>query len=101
MTTPEALGGYCQVWKQSKIPFLLRSLVLTCYRLIDEENNIVETLDTPGELCLRGPTVMIGYLDNTKDTLSTIDPDGWLRTGDICYCDSQTGKWYIVDRKKV
>lgn len=44
---------------------------------------------------------MVGYLNNPKATAETVDQDGWLRTGDICYCDKKTKKWYIVDRKKV
>lgn len=44
---------------------------------------------------------MMGYLGNQNATQATVDKDGWLRTGDICYCDAETGKWYIVDRIKV
>jgi long-subunit acyl-CoA synthetase (AMP-forming) len=57
--------------------------------------------DVRGELCIKGPTVMLGYLGDAKSTNETIDTEGWLRTGDICYCDAQTKKWYIVDRIKV
>ena len=43
--------------------------------------------------------MMLGYLGNPKDGAATFDSEGWLRTGDIGYCNH--GKWYIVDRKKV
>ncbi|KAE8670336.1 4-coumarate--CoA ligase-like 9 [Hibiscus syriacus] len=52
-----------------------------------------------GELWLRGPTVMKGYVGNEKATAETVDSDGWLKTGDICYFDSE-GFLYIVDRLK-
>ncbi|WPP68916.1 AMP-binding protein [Acinetobacter pittii] len=52
-----------------------------------------------GELWIRGPNVMLGYLGNEAATLSTITSDGWLRTGDI----AEVGPYqevYIVDRLK-
>ena len=52
-----------------------------------------------GEIHVKGPCMMLGYLDNPGATASTIDSDGWLRTGDIGYC--RQGLWYIIDRKKV
>lgn len=52
-----------------------------------------------GEVCIRGDTVIRGYLDD-KATAESWDEDGYFHTGDIAYCDEETGKWYIVDRKK-
>ncbi|KAJ3222756.1 hypothetical protein HK099_001971 [Clydaea vesicula] len=51
-----------------------------------------------GELWLRGPNVMLGYLNNDKATKETI-VDGWLHTGDIAKVD-ENGNFYIVDRLK-
>ncbi|TFK74033.1 AMP binding protein [Pluteus cervinus] len=53
----------------------------------------------PGELWLRGPTVMKGYLNNPTATVDAITKDGWFRTGDIATRDVE-GFYYIVDRRK-
>ncbi|KAL5543221.1 hypothetical protein UlMin_010931 [Ulmus minor] len=52
-----------------------------------------------GELWLRGPTVMKGYVGDEKATAETLDSEGWLKTGDLCLFDSD-GYLYIVDRLK-
>jgi acyl-CoA synthetase (AMP-forming)/AMP-acid ligase II len=53
----------------------------------------------PGELCIRGPQVMKGYLNDPQATARTIDRDGWLHTGDIARVD-ENGSLRIVDRVK-
>jgi acyl-CoA synthetase (AMP-forming)/AMP-acid ligase II len=52
-----------------------------------------------GELCFRGPQVMGGYLHRPQETAQALDPEGWLRTGDIGYVDDD-GYVFIVDRVK-
>lgn len=52
-----------------------------------------------GELWIRGPSVMKGYLNNLEATRSSITPDMWFKTGDIAVIDKD-GFYYIVDRKK-
>lgn len=52
-----------------------------------------------GEICVKGPTVMKGYLDNPEATAQTIDSDGWLHTGDIGHYDEDE-HFFIVDRVK-
>jgi long-chain acyl-CoA synthetase len=53
----------------------------------------------PGELMIRGPLVMLGYYGNEKATRATIEPDGWMHTGDIATRDDE-GHYFIVDRRK-
>ena len=56
-------------------------------------------LDTPGEICLRGPQVMRGYWQRPDETAKVMLPEGWLRTGDIGRMDER-GYVFIEDRKK-
>lgn len=52
-------------------------------KLVDENGLEVVDHGVPGELYVRSPTVMLGYLDNEAETKSMLSPDGWLRTGDL------------------
>jgi long-chain acyl-CoA synthetase len=65
---------------------------------VDDANNTLPA-DEPGELMIRGPIVMLGYYGNKEGTRETIEPNGWLHTGDIATMDSD-GCIFIVDRKK-
>lgn len=53
----------------------------------------------PGELWIRGPQVMTGYLNDPDATAATLDADGWLHTGDLATLDAG-GIFRIVDRLK-
>ena len=53
----------------------------------------------PGELLARGPQVMAGYRHRPEATAAMVDPDGWLRTGDLGLVDGE-GNVVIVDRLK-
>jgi long-chain acyl-CoA synthetase len=54
--------------------------------------------DGVGEICVRSPSVMLGYWNDPESTADAIE-DGWLRTGDLGYLDDD-GYLYVVDRKK-
>lgn len=56
-------------------------------------------LSEAGELLFKGPNVMLGYLGKGQATSETVDPEGFLRTGDLARVDSH-GCVYIVDRLK-
>ena len=52
-----------------------------------------------GELWIRGPQIMKGYLNRPEDTASAVDGEGWYHTGDVGHVDDD-GFFYIVDRTK-
>ncbi|MFT7387745.1 MAG: long-chain acyl-CoA synthetase [Candidatus Endobugula sp.] len=64
-----------------------------------DENGVSLATDNPGELCVRGPQVMLGYWNQPEATKQAIDSQGWLKTGDIAVIQ-QDGFIRIVDRKK-
>lgn len=52
-----------------------------------------------GEICIRGPQVMKGYLNNDEANADIFLPNGWMRTGDVGHYDEE-GYFYITDRIK-
>lgn len=54
---------------------------------------------TPGELCVKGPQVMLGYWHDDASTQQVFYADGFLKTGDIA-CMQNNGMLFLVDRKK-
>ena len=56
-------------------------------------------LGESGELCIRGPNVMVGYYNQPEENAKAFTPDGFMRTGDIGIMDPQ-GYTRIIDRKK-
>lgn len=68
-------------------------------RLVDPVGGTDVAPGQEGELWIKGPQVMLGYLNNARATAETITPDGWLRTGDIARIDAD-GTMFIVDRLK-
>jgi long-chain acyl-CoA synthetase len=66
---------------------------------IRDDNGLEQAVNSTGEICVRGPQVMLGYWNRPDETAKVMFPDGWLRTGDIGRIDDQ-GFVYIEDRKK-
>ncbi len=70
----------------------------TLMRVWNDEENRVATAEERGEIQIKGPQVMKGYLNRPEDTANVLR-DGWLNTGDIGMM-SEDGFFTIVDRKK-
>ena len=68
-------------------------------RIVDPITGKDLDVNQDGELWVRGPQVMAGYLNNPKATADTLDSEGWLHTGDIAHIDDDAHVW-IVDRLK-
>lgn len=68
-------------------------------KIVDYNNGAELGANEEGEIWVRGPQVMKGYLGNPTATREMITPEGWLRTGDIGYCDAQ-GRLFVIDRLK-
>ena len=67
-------------------------------KLLDHEGRDTCDLSKPGELLVRGPTIIPGYVNHVGE--NPFDKEGFYHSGDIMYCDKKTGLWYLVDRKK-
>jgi long-chain acyl-CoA synthetase len=70
----------------------------TIAKIIDDEGAELPVGER-GELCLKGPQIMLGYWHRPDATAEVLDADGWLKTGDIGVIDPD-GFIRIVDRKK-
>ena len=68
-------------------------------KVVDPANGQELGPNQEGEVCVRGPQIMKGYLNNPAATARTIDADNWLHTGDVGYADAN-GHFFIVDRVK-
>ncbi|KAM7258026.1 hypothetical protein ACFE04_013767 [Oxalis oulophora] len=68
-------------------------------KIVNPDSGVALPVNQTGELWLKGPSVMKGYFSNPEATSSTLDSEGWLRTGDLCYIDDD-GFIFVVDRLK-
>ena len=76
-----------------------RAMPATEIRLIDPASGEVVEAGQQGELCARGPLVMVGYDGDPEATHKTIDVDGWLRSGDLAVM-REDGSFRITGRAK-
>lgn len=85
----------------ARLCFHLIRLIPNCEaKLIDlETGHPIKSYEQEGELCVRGPNIMRGYLNRPDATKETIDADGFLHTGDIAKVDRE-GYYFIIDRAK-
>jgi acyl-CoA synthetase (AMP-forming)/AMP-acid ligase II len=68
-------------------------------RIADLETGATLGTGETGEVCIRGPQNMLGYLNRPEATAAMIDREGWLHTGDVGYVD-EDNHLFIVDRVK-
>jgi len=89
-TSPIAFVNHVDAYKNDSIGLPLPGL-----------ETKIETPDKNGigEIWIKGPIVMQGYFENEEATNDTITKDGWLKTGDLGYKDSE-GYYYVTGRKK-
>ncbi|KHJ88213.1 hypothetical protein OESDEN_11995 [Oesophagostomum dentatum] len=69
-------------------------------KVVSTETGAALPFDVEGELCLRSPTMMLGYMNNPESTSKVLDSEGWFHTGDIGVLDP-AGQTTIVDRQRV
>ncbi len=74
-------------------------LLNTDVKLVDPASGEPVEIGQPGEICVKGPQVMVGYLNNPEETEKAIDADGYMHTGDVGIFDEE-GYVRIVDRTK-
>ena len=75
-----------------------KPMLFTSAKLIDGEGREVDP-GQPGELCLKGPHVSLGYWNNPEATAAALDAEGWFHTGDNVRIDDE-GFFYIVGRAR-
>jgi len=95
-TSPVTHTAIPETYKAGSIGVLVPN---TEVRVVDPETGQDLDANQPGELWIRGPQVMKGYLNNPEATTASIDEEGWFKTGDIGLVD-EDGSWYITDRLK-
>ena len=74
-------------------------LINTDIRLMDPVTGLEVPIGEPGEICVKGPQVMVGYYGKPEETKQVINADGYLHTGDVAVQDEE-GYLRIVDRTK-
>eukprot|EP01035_Chromulina_nebulosa_P024552 gene24552-31972_t len=82
----ERYGGYVGL----PLPFV------EC-KIVDENNQVIDKIDTPGELLIKGKTLFQEYLGLPNETLKAFDKDGWFKTGDIAQINNN-GYYKLLGR---
>ncbi|HJQ24487.1 MAG TPA: long-chain fatty acid--CoA ligase [Blastocatellia bacterium] len=99
MTETAALGTTTPTFARRKPGSIGLPVTGTECKIVDLENGERELpAGEEGELCMRGPQVMLGYWNKPEETALALR-DGWLHTGDVARMD-EDGYFYIVQRKK-
>jgi acyl-CoA synthetase (AMP-forming)/AMP-acid ligase II len=99
MTETSPVTHYSDHKSEPRVGTVGRLVALTECRIVDVDSGRDAAAGQAGEVWIRGPQVMKGYLNNPEATARTVDPEGWLHTGDIGTVDAD-GYLTIVDRLK-
>ncbi|GJW70117.1 4-coumarate--CoA ligase 9-like protein [Tanacetum coccineum] len=98
----ETTGGVSRIAGpyESTIVGTVGRLIAHCEaKIVDPNTGVSLPPMNPGELWVRGPFIMKGYVDDEEVIDTMVDSDGWFRTGDLCYFDNE-GFLFVVDRLK-
>lgn len=87
-------------WVPGTVGSIGRLISNTEGKIVNPETGEALARGETGEICIRGPQVMKGYLNNEKATKDMIDEDGWLHTGDIGHVKTENDCFVITDRLK-
>lgn len=101
MPPHEAPGDRDHLMYDLEVPSVGSPLAGTEVRIVDADGRELPA-GAPGELCVRGHSTMVSYLDDPDATNKVIDADGWLHTGDEGFCVLHRGKrrFFITGRLK-
>lgn len=100
MTEASGVGSFFYYPEQDETGSVGRWIPNLDIKLVDDDGLEVGPYDARGELCIRGPTVIKGYLNNPEANKRDWDDDGFFHTGDILYGEEKSGRFFVVDRKK-
>ena len=93
-TSPFASYNHSWKWKSGSVGAPIENVELSVQ---DPSGGLLEAFEV-GEICIRGPNVMLGYWGRPAETAEAIR-DGWFHSGDIGYRDAE-GDYFLVDRVK-
>jgi long-chain acyl-CoA synthetase len=93
-TSPFASYNHAFAWRQGSIGSPIDNVEM---RVVDEQDRPLADGEV-GEICIKGPNVMLGYFNRPADTEAAV-VEGWFHSGDIG-CRDVDGYYYIVDRVK-
>uniref|UniRef100_A0A2K5JEC4 Medium-chain acyl-CoA ligase ACSF2, mitochondrial n=1 Tax=Colobus angolensis palliatus TaxID=336983 RepID=A0A2K5JEC4_COLAP len=97
--SPVTFSNFPEDTVEQKAESVGRIMPHTEARIMNMEAGMLAELNTPGELCIRGYCVMLGYWGEPQKTEEAVDQDKWYRTGDIATMNEQ-GFCKIVGRSK-
>ncbi|RDD44757.1 4-coumarate--CoA ligase 1 [Trichoplax sp. H2] len=91
------INHFCKA--NTKLGSVGKLMPSTYCKVVDLMTHQILPANVAGEIWIKGPQVMVGYLNKPQQTRETINSEGWLKTGDIGYYDEDED-FYIIDRLK-